>query len=121
MKKLRLDLDALEVDSFHTEPVYGEGTVHGEQIGITGWHSCGHPTCQTCLLSCGPVTHCGGVQTCGQQGTAMVSAGPVTHCGGVYTCGKYGEWREMLMPQSMASGIRAGESVLTWLASRPGL
>ena len=50
MKKLRLDMDALEVDSFQTSWLdnWG-GTVHGEQDKV----------------SAGPVTQCGGVETCG--------------------------------------------------------
>ena len=50
MKKLRLDLNALEVDSFHTSwPDNWEGTVHGAQDKV----------------SAGGATQCGGVQTCG--------------------------------------------------------
>jgi len=72
MKKLRLELDALEVDSFQTSWLATwEGTVHGEQDKVSG----------------GGNTQCGGVQTCGECGGGKVSAGPVTQCGGVQTCG----------------------------------
>ena len=79
MKKLRLELDALEVDSFQTSWLATwEGTVHGEQDKVSG----------------GGNTQCGGVQTCGDGcggggggGGGKVSAGPVTQCGGVQTCG----------------------------------
>lgn len=71
MNKLRLDLDALQVDSFHTaSPDNWEGTVHGAQDKVSG----------------GGATQCGGVQTCG-DGCNKVSAGAVTECGGVQTCG----------------------------------
>jgi hypothetical protein len=100
MKKLKLDLDALAVDSFHPEaPVDAEGTVHGEQLGVTAWLSCGRLTCggaticggiqtcgQTCqLLTCGGPTVCGGIQTCGA--TCLITCGGPTACGGIRTCG----------------------------------
>lgn len=66
MKKLRLELDEISVESFHTQGAAGEpGTVHGNQEGgedaaaITGWSwLCGscNATCDggaTCPLSCG--------------------------------------------------------------------
>ena len=72
MNKLRLDLDALVVDSFHTSLLASwEGTVHGEQEGV----------------SRGEVTQCGGVQTCG-EGCAKPMAGGATQCGGIQTCGE---------------------------------
>ncbi|HYR10567.1 MAG TPA: hypothetical protein VEQ60_22515 [Longimicrobium sp.] len=71
MNKLRLDLDALQVESFHPAALDNwEGTVHGAQD----------------KLSAGENTQCGGVQTCG-DGCNKVSAGAVTECGGVQTCG----------------------------------
>jgi hypothetical protein len=66
MKKLKLDLDALSVDTFDPTPPEGEqGTVLGEQIAVT-LVSCNAPcislvgtcyasclaTCITCNLSC---------------------------------------------------------------------
>lgn len=93
MKKLKLELDTLHVDSFQTS--WGDmriGTVNGEQEKLSGGgptqcggaHTCGDG-CRG-AVSAGPVTQCGGVQTCGGGGGA-VSAGPVTQCGGVETCG----------------------------------
>ena len=72
MNKLRLDLDALAVDSFQTSALdYWEGTVHGEQDKESG----------------GGATQCGGVQTCGGGCPDKVTGGGATHCGGVQTCG----------------------------------
>ena len=69
MKKLRLDLDALAVDSFHTSSLDNwEGTVDGAQD-----------------VSGGGATQCGGVQTCG--GGCQPTAGGATQCGGIHTCG----------------------------------
>src|SRR5687767_9460267 len=70
MNKLRLELDALQVESFETSSLDSRvGTVHGAQD----------------KLSAGENTQCGGQQTCGDG--CAVSAGPVTQCGGVQTCG----------------------------------
>jgi len=67
MKKLKLELDALEVDSFDTSWLDNwEGTVHGRVSG-------------------GGVTQCGGIQTC--AGDCVISADGATQCGGDYTCG----------------------------------
>jgi hypothetical protein len=91
MNKLRLDLDALQVDSFHTASMsYWEGTVHGAQDKLVSagpnTQCAGVQTCgDGCPVSGGGATQCGGVQTCG--GGCPVSAGPVTQCGGVQTCG----------------------------------
>ncbi|HST61103.1 MAG TPA: hypothetical protein VLK84_20530 [Longimicrobium sp.] len=53
MKKLKLDLEALEVDTFDpATPDEGDGTVFGEQIGVTAWFSCAHGTCLSCQASC---------------------------------------------------------------------
>ena len=89
MKKMRLQLDALEVDSFQTSwQDSWEGTVLGAQDNVTGGgatHCGGVQTCgEGCGVSRGEVTQCGGVQTCGDCG---VSRGEVTECGGVQTCG----------------------------------
>jgi hypothetical protein len=90
MKKLRLELDALEVDSFHTSWLgNGEGTVHGEQADVSagGATQCGGV--QTCGEGCRPTaggdTKCGGIQTCGDG--CRLTAGGDTKCGGVQTCG----------------------------------
>ena len=71
MKKLKLDLDALEIDSFDPAPLEdAEGTVIGEAL-ITptqGWYSCvvvctqltcvtcRYFTCVTCYITCGTFT-----------------------------------------------------------------
>jgi hypothetical protein len=90
MKKLRLELDALEVDSFHTSGLSGwEGTIHGAQDKVSagentqcaGVHTCG----AGCAVTGGGATNGGGVQTCGDG--CKVSAGGATQCGGVQTCG----------------------------------
>jgi hypothetical protein len=91
MKKLKLDLDALEVDSFHPMPQEGgEGTVHGEQIGITGWCSGGYGACLSMvMLTCGGPTRCGGVHACWPHAAVgFASAGGATVCGGIHTCGQ---------------------------------
>ncbi|HSU16624.1 hypothetical protein [Longimicrobium sp.] len=90
MNKLRLELDALEVDSFDTSWLENwEGTVNGAQDKVSGGantqcggvHTCGGG----CQVSGGGATQCGGVQTCG--GGCQVSGGGATQCGGVQTCG----------------------------------
>jgi hypothetical protein len=67
MKKLRLELDEISVESFHVQNGDGEpGTIHGNQeaetgdaVAITGWSwLCGScdATCgagATCPISCG--------------------------------------------------------------------
>jgi hypothetical protein len=90
MKKLRLNLDALEVDSFHTSWLdnWG-GTVHGEQDKVSGGGATQCGGVQTCGEGCRPTaggeTQCGGVQTCGEG--CRPTAGGETKCGGVQTCG----------------------------------
>jgi heterocycloanthracin/sonorensin family bacteriocin len=70
MKKLRLELDALEVDSFQTSWLdTWDGTVNGAQDKV----------------SAGGATQCGGVETCGDG--CRVTGGGATQCGGVQTCG----------------------------------
>ena len=93
MRKLRLSLDALEVDSFDTSFLdTWEGTVNGAQDKVSGGGAtqCGGvQTCgDGCRVSAGGATQCGGVQTCGDGcGGGQVSAGGATQCGGVQTCG----------------------------------
>jgi hypothetical protein len=97
MKKLRLELDALEVDSFETSQLgYGGGTVHGEQDKVSAGPVTQCGGVQTCgggggggggQVTAGGATQCGGIQTCGDGCGGKVSAGPVTQCGGVQTCG----------------------------------
>ena len=70
MKKLGLDMNALEVESFHTSRLgHWEGTVHGQDD-----------------VTAGGDTKCGGIQTCG-DGCGQITAGGATKCGGIQTCG----------------------------------
>jgi hypothetical protein len=90
MHKLKLDLDALEVDSFHTSWLAsGEGTVHGAADNVTagGATQCGGiQTCgEGCRITAGGATQCGGIQTCGEG--CRPTAGGATQCGGIQTCG----------------------------------
>lgn len=90
MKKLKLGLDTLAVESFQTSTLaYGEGTVHGEQENVSagGATQCGGvQTCgEGCRPTAGGATHCGGVQTCGDG--CHPTAGGATKCGGIQTCG----------------------------------
>ena len=89
MKKLTLDLDALEVDSFQTSWLdTWEGTVHGEQqVSAGGATQCGGvQTCgEGCRVTAAGATQCGGVQTCGDG--CRPTAGGATQCGGIHTCG----------------------------------
>lgn len=91
MKKLKLELDALEVDSFPTSwMAYGEGTVLGEQDNLSaggntkcgGVHTCG----EGCRPTAGGETKCGGIHTCGEG--CQPTAGGNTKCGGIHTCGE---------------------------------
>ena len=66
MRKLKLALEDLAVDSFATDaPVHEHGTVHGEIISRVcsgGENTCEGPTCggtaeDTCALSCDTCDH----------------------------------------------------------------
>jgi len=89
VKKLNLDLTALEVESFQTSRLSNwEGTVHGQDDATEGGDTkCGG--IQTCGDGCQPTaggnTKCGGIQTCGEG--CQPTAGGDTKCGGVHTCG----------------------------------
>jgi hypothetical protein len=96
MKKLDLDMNALEVESFETSRLGSwEGTVHGQaDVTAGGDTKCGG--IQTCGEGCGGggggitaggATKCGGIQTCGDGCGGGVTAGGATKCGGVQTCG----------------------------------
>ena len=70
MGKLKLDLDALTVETFDTtSPDESQGTIYGNQTGF----SCFPHTCQLCRTI--PHTHCGwscwvsGCNTCGPWAT----------------------------------------------------
>lgn len=90
MKKLRLDMDALEVESFDTSGMeYGLGTVHGAQDVSAGANTqCGgvHTCGEGCQMTAGGATKCGGIQTCGEG--CQPTGGGATRCGGVQTCGE---------------------------------
>ena len=54
MKKMKLSLDALAVESFSVESARGEGTVKGHE-GPTGQFTCNEscaPTCRTIACPC---------------------------------------------------------------------
>jgi hypothetical protein len=104
MRKLKLDLDQLVVDSFRTEPAPRKpGTVFGEQC--TCYTNCTCPGCPTCDASCNGT--CGGTcaascngtcaGTCDAScnGTCDYSCGGTcdVYCGGTeydHTCNNYG-------------------------------
>jgi hypothetical protein len=75
MRKLKLQLDDLQVDTFQTTPAEKpKGTVFGEQC--TCYTNCTCPGCPTCYASCNGT--CGG--TC--DGTCGAScAGTCDTCG----------------------------------------
>lgn len=83
MKKIRLQLDALNVSSFSTEkPMRGEGTVHG--------HASAYPC--TVYDSCA-ATYCGcpspsGYNTCGNAYTCGICISDLDNCDTSYKhCG----------------------------------
>jgi hypothetical protein len=91
VKKLSLNVTALEVESFPTSLLGSwEGTVHGRDDVTEGGNTqCGgiHTCGQGCQPTAGGDTKCGGIHTCGEGCHRPVSEGPVTQCGGVQTCG----------------------------------
>ncbi len=83
MKKLRLEMDELRVESFATDAAAGEaGTVHGHSypnacLPPSGSDepfvdTCGYATCagDTCWQSCGGSCNCGGSGWCQPQESA---------------------------------------------------
>ena len=98
MRKLSLNLDDLQVDTFDTTVrPKGKGTVFGEQC--TCWTYCGRntcPGCPTCDASC----NCGTwgentcaqtcEETCGNENTCNLCAYPPTcqqtNCGYEFCC-----------------------------------
>lgn len=74
MRKLTLQVDALEVDSFDTGDAKGQGTVRGRDTAYTEWCT-GYPDCgvsqkprcatpfDTCYGSCGCTEGCDTVIT----------------------------------------------------------
>lgn len=108
MKKLRLQLDDLRIDSFDTTaPQKAKGTVFGEQC--TCYTNCTCPGCPTCYQSCNGSCDascngsCGATcdGTCGATcedtcyNTCAVSCGATCEfsCDHMYTCvnGVYGQ------------------------------
>jgi hypothetical protein len=83
MKKLRLHLEDLQIDSFHTTPAEKpKGTVFGEQC--TCYTQCTCPGCPTCDASCNGT--CGGTCNASCNGTCDASCNGT--CGtGDWTCG----------------------------------
>jgi hypothetical protein len=84
MKKMKLNLDTLAVDSFDTAvPLPKPGTVFGEQCTCYTNCTCpGCPTCaHTCAYTCDDAT-CPNCPTCGQScGDSCYGT-----CAGQYTC-----------------------------------
>ena len=82
MKKLRLHLDDLRIDSFDTTPSEKpKGTVFGEQC--TCYTQCTCPGCPTCDATCASTC----VNTCDDAscaGTCDACTGPT--CGDQYSC-----------------------------------
>ena len=92
MKKFKLELDDLRIDSFSTTPAQTpKGTVFGEQC--TCYTNCTCPGCPTCDASCNGTCNasCNGTcaTTCGCGGdTVDYSCGGTCDgsCGGGYSC-----------------------------------
>jgi hypothetical protein len=91
MRKLKLDLDQLTVDSFDTEArAERSGTVFGEQC--TCYTNCSCPGCPTCDASCNGTCNtcnasCNGTCDASCNGTCDI------YCGGTqydYTCRNIG-------------------------------
>ena len=89
MKKLRLQLEDLRIDSFQTTPVQRvKGTVRGEEDPCTcptRCATCTCPDCNTCWESCNGSCYescngtCGGGETCDESciNTCFVSCGDI--------------------------------------------
>ena len=83
MRKLKLQLEDLQIDSFTTEPVRREkGTVFGEQC--TCYTACTCPGCPTCDVSCNGTCDASCNGTCG---TGDASCGGTCDYTCDYTCG----------------------------------
>jgi hypothetical protein len=73
MRKLKLDLDQLAVDSFDTQtPPEREGTVFGEQCTC---YTCTCPGCPSCGATCGMTCN----TTCGESCGTDCPYNPITH------------------------------------------
>ncbi len=78
MRKLKLNLDQLAVDSFGTVPAEEKkGTVLGEQC--TCYTACTCPGCDTCDASCGAtcMSQCG---SCDSNDPSWTAGGPNCLC-----------------------------------------
>jgi hypothetical protein len=78
MGKLKLDLDAIEVESFETELVEGSGTVRGQETGVL------EPSCAACTQYSDDETCAGGA---GDQPTLLTCGGSTCPKTGCWTCG----------------------------------
>jgi hypothetical protein len=77
MKKFRLELDDLRIDSFSTTPAQApKGTVFGEQC--TCYTNCTCPGCPTCDASCNG--------TCNASCNGSCDASCDGYCGSDVTC-----------------------------------
>jgi hypothetical protein len=83
MKKFRLELDDLRIDSFSTTPAQTpKGTVFGEQC--TCYTNCTCPGCPTCDASCNGTCDASCNGTCDCPGTGYTCGG--WSCDGAHTC-----------------------------------
>jgi hypothetical protein len=81
MKKFKLQLDDLRIDSFSTTPAQTpQGTVYGEQC--TCRTNCTCPGCPTCDASCNGTCYASCNGTCDAACDETLDA-----CGSDYTCG----------------------------------
>lgn len=87
MKKLKLQLDDLRVDTFETATVRTEtGTVFGEQCSCNTVCTC--PGCATCDASCNGTCNASCNGTCGAScGCSVVPYSEIA-----YSCDCYNEW-----------------------------
>ena len=104
--KLRLDVDALQVESFDTQAVMGIGTVDAFETGAledTCWGGCvqgsgdpdtcgggGEPTWATCHGASCPKSACPGMPTCGPTLWNTCLSCVASQCGGVTPCSPCG-------------------------------
>jgi hypothetical protein len=89
MKKMKLNVEALAVESFDTSgDAPKRGTVFGEQC--TCYTDCTCPGCNTCDESCNGTCAgqhtCGGQNTCGGQATCDATCDTCYYTGCAYSC-----------------------------------
>jgi len=98
MQKLKLDLDELQVESFHTTSAghRHEGTVFG-QNHCTCYTQCTCPGCPTCDASCNGTCNgtcdasCNGTCNASCNGTCDYCTAYDITCRGIGTCGYGGD------------------------------